>query len=105
MTQKYDNIILNQPIMPYYDFQQYNTLCIKACMGLGKTNTLYDFIKYNMDKSILIVSFRISLEEKYAKDLPIFTFYKDTKGLIESSLHDKLIIQIDSLWKKKRIGI
>lgn len=96
----FHHTIINTPVIPFYEFMpNFNTLCIKACMGLGKTNTLYDFIKYNMDKSILIISFRVSLEEKYSHDLPSFTFYQDTKGLIESSMYDKLIIQIDSLWK------
>lgn len=93
-------ITINSKIMPFYDFMpNFNTLCIKACMGLGKTNTLYDFIKYNMDKSILIVSFRVTLEEKYSYDLPSFHIYNKIKGNLDVSLYPHLIIQIDSLYR------
>lgn len=93
------NTVINTPNMPFYDFQDYNTLCINACMGIGKTGTLYDYIKYNMNKKILIVSFRVTLEEKYADDLPDFNIYNKIKGTIQSDVYNHLIIQIDSLYR------
>lgn len=90
-----------QPTMPFYEFNQYNTLCIQATLGLGKTNTLYDFLKYNLGNkynSCLIVSFRRSLCAKYLQDLPSFELYeKIIDSTIDSSLHSRLICQVDSL--------
>lgn len=94
---KFEHEIINTPNMPFYEFNNINTLCIKACMGIGKTNTLYDYLKYNMDKSIMIVSFRVSLEEKYLDDLPDFCIYNQLNGIIDSDVYPHLIIQIDSL--------
>lgn len=94
--------VINAPTMPFYDFgKDYDTLCIQATMGLGKTVTLYDFMKYNLGtryKSCLIVSFRRSLCYKYASDLPSFQLYENIKKYtIETESNPYVIIQIDSL--------
>lgn len=78
-----------------------NTLCIKATVGLGKTNTLYDFINKKINKdysSCLIISFRRSLCRKYHKDLGRFEHYENiTSSDIDSEIHPYIICQIDSL--------
>lgn len=90
------------PFMPNYEFMpNINTLCIKACMGLGKTNTLYEFINRKTYHSVLIISFRVTLEKKYMEDLPDFELYSDFKGKITSEEHPYTIIQIDSLHRVK----
>lgn len=96
--------VINDPIMPLYQFtDDINTLCIKATVGIGKTNTLYDFLKYNLYKkykSCLIVSFRISLCKKYLSDLPSFSYYENiNESEFDSSLYPFLICQIDSIKK------
>lgn len=89
--------------MPFYEFPtNTNTLFIKAALGLGKTNTLYDFLKNklpNTYKSCLIISFRRILCNKYSKDLPSFTLYSDitNKSVIDSEEYPNVIVQIDSL--------
>lgn len=92
-----EHIIINDETMPPYKFGRYNTLIIKAVMGLGKTNALYDYININKNKSILIVSFRVTLEEKYSDDLPEFCIYNKINGNIEPQQYPHMIIQIDSL--------
>lgn len=93
---------INEPTMPFYEFPpNINTLCIKSTMGIGKTNTLYDFLKYNLNvkyRSCLIVSFRRSLCYKYATDLPSFQLYEDiNKYQIDTISNPYVIIQVDSL--------
>jgi hypothetical protein len=70
-------------------------------MGIGKTNTLYDFLKYNLNvkyRSCLIVSFRRSLCYKYATDLPSFQLYENIdKYKIDTISNPYVIIQVDSL--------
>lgn len=88
--------------MPFYEFNSdINTLCIKATLGIGKTNTLYEFLKYNLNykyQSCLIVSFRRSLCQKYADDLPNFLLYENIKEkTIESEIHNFVICQVDSI--------
>lgn len=88
--------------MPFYEFRNNcNTLCVKATVGLGKTNTLYDFLKYNINtkyQSCLIVSFRRSLCKKYMTDLSNFSYYENiTTSEIDSNIYPLLICQIDSI--------
>lgn len=88
--------------MPKYEFREnINTLCIKATLGLGKTNTLYDFLKDNLHtkySSCLIITFRVSLCEKYLKDLPSFETYQNIESSsIDSYANPFLIMQIDSI--------
>lgn len=94
--------VINDPTMPFYVFQQnINTLCIKATLGLGKTITLYDFLKYKLNKdyqSCLIISFRKSLCRKYNKELNGFIMYDKIKTkTIDVNEHPYVICQIDSL--------
>lgn len=90
--------------MPSYVFQDnIDTLCIKATLGLGKTQTLYEFLNkklYKDYKSCLIVSFRKLLCQKYMEDLPNFSYYENIHdSVIESITCPFLICQIDSIKK------
>lgn len=95
---------INEETMPSYVFNQnYNTLCVKATLGLGKTNALYDFLKRNLYSnynSCLIISFRKLLCKKYHQDLPDFAYYEHINdSVIESSMCPFLICQVDSIKK------
>lgn len=96
--------IINEETMPPYIFQDnIDTLCIKATLGMGKTNTLYEFLNkklYKEYKSCLIVSFRKLLCKKYLEDLPNFAYYENIhSSTIESETCPFLICQIDSIKK------
>lgn len=93
---------INQENLPPYIFQDnINTICIKATVGLGKTNALYDFINKKLKKdyhSCLIISFRRSLCKKYHEDLTYFSHYNNiTTSDIDSDIYPYVICQIDSL--------
>lgn len=90
--------------MPSYVFQDgIDTLCIKATLGMGKTNALYDFLNKNLYKeykSCLIISFRKLLCRKYLEDLPSFAYYENINdSTIDSQSCPFLICQIDSIKK------
>lgn len=97
------NIINESTIPPYCFSPGINTLCIKATLGMGKTNNLYDFLNNNLQKqykSCLIVSFRRLLCKKYYDELPNFEYYENIKeSEIDSSIYPFLICQIDSIKK------
>lgn len=82
-----------------YEFKEnFNALCIKANMGIGKTKALEPLLKkYN---KVVIVSFRISLDKQYVNNFPDFELYSDIKeNTYETDIHPKIVIQIDSLYK------
>ena len=90
--------------MPIYEFPpNYDTLCIKATVGIGKTNTLYTFLNKNLHKkynSCLFISFRRSLCKKYEQDLPLFTNYENINtNEYNSNEFPYLICQMDSVKK------
>lgn len=95
------NEICDETMPPYEFNDNINTLCIKATLGLGKTNTLYDFLRKTLlkkYKSCLIITFRVSLCEKYVQDLMSFTSYQDIEeSYIDSEVNPFVIIQLDSL--------
>lgn len=99
--QNFSTNTICQPTMPFYEFKQYNTLCIQATLGMGKTNTLYDFFEYNLGtkyQNCLILSFRKTLCKKYAKDLNQFEIYdKVDDRIITPEMHPYVICQIDSI--------
>lgn len=95
--------VYNENYMKRYVIEDdINMLMVKASMGLGKTKNLkevFDEYSYS-DKTIAIVSFRITLDKEYIKNFDGFTFYQD----IEETTYDidhyrKLVVQIDSFHK------
>jgi hypothetical protein len=90
----------NKTIYPYdYFIDKYDTksLAIKANMGIGKTKELRNFCN-NFEK-IIIVTFRVSLGEEFMNKFKDFHFYKDSTGIIDTSIYNKVIVQIDSLYR------
>lgn len=98
---KLSKTTIYQNTMPNYDFMpNYDLLCIQATMGMGKTNTLYDFLKYNLHtkyNSCLIISFRVSLCEKYLTDLNLFELYSNISKSIKPEFNPFVICQMDSI--------
>jgi hypothetical protein len=82
-----------------YNFNMYKTktLAIKANMGMGKTKNLVDLCKKY--KKVIIVTFRVSLGREFINKFENFSFYQDLNGIIDLDLVDKVIVQVDSLWR------
>ncbi len=94
-----NNTIYSSKNIKKYEFKEnFNALCIKANMGIGKTKALEPLLKkYN---KVVIVSFRISLDKQYVNNFPDFELYSDIKeNTYETDIHPKIVIQIDSLYK------
>lgn len=85
-----------------FDFSLNGNIWIKSNMGAGKTTQLRKYIK-NSDKKIIIITPRVTLAEEYYLKLKEegFKFYQDLKSDEDYKNVNKLIIQIDSLYKIK----
>lgn len=99
-----DNININQEILPNLRFRnlekKYDTIVTKSCMGTGKTKNINKLIENNKYKKILIVSFRISLDEEYVRNFKDFKLYSTIGDKIyDIDINNKLVVQIDSLHK------
>lgn len=101
-TIRLDNIkpdeIINQNNIGSYlpRLQKADVVCMRSNMMTYKTENLKELM--SVYKRILVVSFRISLEDEYMTKFAEhdFKLYSDFKGLITG---DRLITQIDSLYK------
>ncbi|KAI7873268.1 hypothetical protein K492DRAFT_212076, partial [Lichtheimia hyalospora FSU 10163] len=71
-------------------------------MGIGKTKQLVNLCN-NFNK-VIIVTFRVSLGREFLNKFKGFTFYQDIKGVIDLDLLDKVIVQIDSLWRVQGVA-
>lgn len=94
--------MFNEESMTSYSLPYgYNTLCVKATLGMGKTNALYNFINKKINKkynSCIIISFRKSLCKKYIHDLHSFKLYENIyDDEIDSSKYPYVVCQIDSI--------
>jgi len=95
----------NEPSMRAYPKQQ--LVCIRGNMGVGKTESLKEFLKKSMKgdgRSALIITFSRSLSEKYYNDFKDlqFTNYllEPPNKLIESN---RVIVCLDSIMRVKLI--
>ena len=85
------------------DMAKYDTVLIKAPMGAGKTYQLYRFLSsLPPDTSVLVVGFRISLNNKYLDELNNqyglgFESYGDISGTIDVAEHKRVVVQINSI--------
>ena len=78
-----------------------DTLFLESAMGTGKSKQLLNHINTRLiDESILIISFRVLLCEEVNGMLNDFVLYSDIKGPIFRQ--DRVIVQIDSLWRIAR---
>lgn len=105
-TEYPSNVIYNEIHENYIpDYQFYgniDTIVIQATMGIGKTNTLYNYLNKNINKTIkscLIISFRVSLCEKYFNDLiDYFEIYSNINEKVFSpKVNPFVICQMDSI--------
>jgi hypothetical protein len=74
---------------------QYDTVFVKGNMGCGKTEKIKSIVPlYN---KIVFVSSKRSLAYDFHNKYPEFELYDDLKGTIDIDIHNKVIIQVDSL--------
>ena len=99
---KLDNIrpneVINQNNIGSYlpRLEKADVVCMRSCMMTFKTQNLKELM--DTYKRVLIVSFRVSLEDEYMETFKDhdFKLYSDFKGVITG---DRIIVQIDSLYK------
>jgi|GEM_PF-3718493 len=98
---KYESKYVNKysPILDIYD-----TLGVKAAMGLGKTKNLVEYINSSNYEKHCIITFRRTLANEYKRILPDFELYSDVKERnIDLDNHKNIIIQVDSLYRIRGI--
>jgi hypothetical protein len=94
---KPDEIINQNNIGSYIPRLEKNDVCcMRSNMMTFKTQNLKELFKHY--KRVLILSFRVSLENEYMETFKDYDFklYSDCKGIIRE---DRVVCQIDSLWK------
>lgn len=91
-----ENINLNNIGSYLPRLEKADVVCLRSNMMTFKTQNLKELV--NHYKKIVIVSFRVSLDEAYIKEFGEFGFilYSDIKGKITD---DRVVVQIDSLHK------
>ena len=77
-----------------YEFPDVKTLCVRSPMGSGKTYQMRKMLE-NFEGRVLMLSFRKSFTQEMSKNLG-FANYLEVQNLREQ---DRLIIQVDSLYK------
>ena len=83
------------------DVDAHDIIIIKSPMGSGKTTLFLDLIK-NVER-ILIVSSRRSYSDFICSVIPGLVNYQDITGPISASIHQKLVLQVQSLSRIKGI--
>jgi hypothetical protein len=85
------------PIEPYF----VHTLLIQGQMGIGKTKELYRFIRdLPVEKTVIFITYRISLADKYANDLRDFGFMhyrRDPFRLRDTKYAVRIVTCLDSI--------
>ena len=74
---------------------KYNTVFVKGNMGCGKTEKILSVVP--LYSKIVFVSSKRSLAYDFHNKYPEFELYDDLKGTIDVDVHNKVIIQVDSL--------
>lgn len=69
---------------------------LASAMGTGKTKALARYLSAHQNKSVLVVTYRKSLARELALKFPGFSHYKESPNWTSA---EKVIVQIDSLWK------
>lgn len=77
------------------------TLFLESPMGTGKTKQIIKHITGTIKMSTIIITFRRTLVDDLMEMLPHFTDYRTIKGPIINVTN--LIIQVDSIWRVRRI--
>jgi hypothetical protein len=93
----YKKDIYNENKMKEYHFDDTDTICVKAGMGLGKTKMLKKLFKNYKNKKIVIVSFRVTLDKEYVKNFDNFQLYSNiTESTYDTDIYNNIVVQIDS---------
>jgi hypothetical protein len=91
-----------ETILPYKFESTYDTYCLRACMGIGKTKGLNELFNNGIYKKIVIISFRKTLDREYVNNFKDFELYLDineNENIYDLEKHNKIVIQIDSIHK------
>lgn len=97
-----NTLIYDEPTLRPLNFGNTNTLCVKAGMGMGKSEALRSYILENdldIDKSV-ILSYRRTLTSEIARKFPEYKSYleiNEGKGNITNNNILKVIFQVESL--------
>jgi hypothetical protein len=74
---------------------KYDTVFVRGNMGCGKTEKIKSIVP--LYSKIVFVSSKRSLAYDFHNKYPEFELYDDLKGTIDVDVHNKVIIQVDSL--------
>src|SRR3989344_1344428 len=84
------NVYTAEKMRPFEDTP---TLCVKAAMGIGKTNELIEYIIRKNFSRIIIISFRLTFTAEVLRRFPNIVSYKN----IKRNTGDDLVVDDDSI--------
>ncbi|ALX27631.1 hypothetical protein GMAR_ORF257 [Golden Marseillevirus] len=95
-----DETYEKEHLLPLEFPREKDCLIVRSAMGTGKTKAVVNYIKERSNERVLILSFRISLDEELQRKFPSAVLYSDPKaqknGYISAQV---LVCQIDSLYR------
>ena len=94
-----NKLIYDEPTMREYNADA-EVIAILSQMGVGKTQSLKNFYNKNYkDKKVVFVSFRRTFSNSVGRIFDDFKVYSDITDEITLEKYNKLIIQVESLYK------
>eukprot|EP01127_Copromyxa_protea_P023767 TRINITY_DN905_c0_g1_i2.p1 TRINITY_DN905_c0_g1~~TRINITY_DN905_c0_g1_i2.p1 ORF type:complete len:495 (+),score=58.69 TRINITY_DN905_c0_g1_i2:531-2015(+) len=91
-------VCYDEPKMRPYPGEDVPTIIIQAQKGVGKTENLVKLIREEYaGKTIIALSHRETFTTKLVADLPGFVSYQDINGSIDPLVHNRVVVQVESL--------
>lgn len=89
-----------KPLLSIDEMPEYGTFFLESAKGTGKSEAIKKFLdRVPDDKSILIISYRVSLINKYVEELKQYNIKHYKEGLVVNSDFDRVAICKESLGK------
>lgn len=95
-----DEIYSSKHIHPLEFPEGKNCLVVRSAMGTGKTKSVVEYLSKRPKQRVLILSFRVSLDEELQRKFPGAVLYSDKKAQKDGYISAKVLVcQIDSLYR------
>lgn len=95
-----DEIYSSEHLHPLEFPEEKDCLVVRSAMGTGKTKSVVDYLSKRPKQRVLILSFRVSLDEELQRKFPGAVLYSDKEAQKDGYISAKILVcQIDSLYR------